>query len=188
MSTEKEKMLAGKLYTANDPQLTKERRLAREFTRLYNATAETEEGRRQELLGKHFGMTGDMKVIEPPFRCDYGYNINIGNNFYANFDCVFLDVCQIQIGDNCLLGPGVHIYTATHPLDSEERLAGKESGKPVIIGDNVWIGGRSIINPGVKVGNHAVIASGSIVVKDVPSHTLVGGNPAKVIKHLNAHQ
>lgn len=139
---------------------------------------------RQELLLELLGSTGNYFYIEPTFRCDYGYNIHIGENFYANFDCVMLDVCEIRIGDNCFLAPGVHIYTATHPLNAQERISGAEYGKPVTIGDNVWIGGRAVINPGVKIGNNSVIASGAVVTKDVQDNVVVGGNPAKIIKHI----
>lgn len=125
-----------------------------------------------------------MYILNPPFRCDYGYNIFVGENFYANFDCVILDVCEVKIGRDCMLAPGVHIYTATHPLDPFERSSGVEYGKPVTIGDHVWIGGRAIINPGVTIGNHSVVASGAVVTKDVPEGVVVGGNPARVIKHI----
>lgn len=145
---------------------------------------ETDEALRQELLLELLGSTGNYFYIEPTFRCDYGYNIHIGENFYANFDCVMLDVCEIRIGDNCFLAPGVHIYTATHPLNAQERISGAEYGKPVTIGDNVWIGGRAVINPGVKIGNNSVIASGAVVTKDVQDNVVVGGNPAKIIKHI----
>lgn len=118
------------------------------------------------------------------FHCDYGYNIHVGENFYANFNCVMLDVCPIRIGDNCMLAPGVHIYTATHPINPVERNSGKEFGKAVTIGDNVWIGGGAIINPGVTIGDNAVIASGSVVTKDVPANVVYGGNPAKFIKSV----
>lgn len=122
--------------------------------------------------------------IEPTFRCDYGYNIFLGNNFFANFDCVMLDVCPIRIGDNCMLAPGVHIYTATHPIDPVARNSGAELGKPVTIGNNVWIGGRAVINPGVTIGDNVVVASGAVVTKDVPDNVVVGGNPARIIKKL----
>lgn len=185
MKSEKEKMLSGQLYRATDPELLKEREHARRLTRLFNQTLETEHERRVSLLKELFGSTGENLYIEPPFYCDYGYNIHIGQNFFANFNCVFLDVCHIHIGDNCLIGPGVHIYTATHPIDPTERISGLEYGAPVSIGDHVWIGGGAIINPGVKIGNNVVIASGAVVTKDVPDHVVVGGNPAKVIKQLN---
>lgn len=185
MKTEKEKMLNGELYNGVDPELVKERTSARRLTRIFNQSIETDFNKRTELLKQLFGSTGEELYIEPTFRCDYGYNIHVGENFYANFDCVFLDVCEIRIGDNCFIAPGVHIYTATHPLHPIERTSGKEYGIPVKIGHNVWIGGRAVINPGVKIGNNVVIASGAIVTKDVPDNVVVGGNPAKIIKEIN---
>ncbi|OXM86005.1 sugar O-acetyltransferase [Paenibacillus rigui] len=182
--TEKEKMLAGELYLASDPQLTKDRENARKQTRLFNQTLETELDQRTELLKQLFGSTGENLYIEPTFRCDYGYNIHIGNHFYANFDCVILDVCEVRIGEYCFIGPGVHIYTATHPINPFERASGAEFGKPVTIGNNVWIGGRAVINPGVTIGDNVVIASGAVVTKDVPDNVIVGGNPARVIKTI----
>ena len=184
MKTEKAKMLNGELYNAADKELLKERLNARRLTRLYNQTIETDDNMRIELLKELFGSTGNNLYIEPTFRCDYGYNIHLGENFYANFDCVFLDVCEIRIGDNCIIAPGVHIYTATHPLDPTERISGVEYGKPVTICNNVWIGGRSVINPGVTIGNNVVIASGAVVTKDVPDNVVVGGIPAKIIKEI----
>jgi len=184
MRTEKEKMLAGELYLADDALLVEDRKKARKLTRLYNNTTETEGGKRRELLTELLGSTGKSFSIEPTFKCDYGYNIHIGENFYANYDCVFLDVCKIQIGDNCFLAPGVHIYTATHPLNPIERSSGAEFAKPVTIGNNVWIGGRSVINPGVTLGDNVVVASGAIVTKDVPNNVVVGGNPARIIKNI----
>src|SRR5699024_5481233 len=117
--------------------------------RLYNQTEETEGEKRLKLIKEMFGSTQENVFIEPDFRCDYGYNIHVGENFYANFGCVILDVCEVHIGNNCMLAPGVQIYTATHPLDPIERNSGLEFGKPVTMGDNVWIGGSSVINPGV---------------------------------------
>lgn len=184
MKSEKEKMISGELYQAGDEVLVKERLNARRLTRLYNQTLETEDSKRTELLKELFGSTGRNLYIEPTFRCDYGYNIHVGENFYANFDCVLLDVCEIRIGDNCFIAPGVHIYTATHPLNAQERISGAEFGKSVTIGHNAWIGGRAVINPGVKIGNNVVIASGAVVTKDVPDNVVVGGNPAKVIKQI----
>ncbi|HLR40560.1 MAG TPA: maltose acetyltransferase domain-containing protein [Virgibacillus sp.] len=184
MKTEKEKMLQSALYNPDNPELVKERENARRLTRLYNETMEMEHQKRAEILRELLGGTGEYIDIEPTFRCDYGSNIYVGENFYANFDCVMLDVCEIRIGANCMLAPGVHIYAATHPLHPVERNAGKEFGKPVTIGNNVWIGGRAVINPGVTVGDNAVIASGAVVTKDVPANVVVGGNPARVIREI----
>ena len=184
MKTEKEKMLQGELYDPTDRELMIEKQTARRLARFYNQTGEKEEKIRTELLKELLGQIGERFFIEPPFRCDYGYNIHLGENFYANFDCVILDVCPVTIGGNCLIGPGVHIYTATHPLKSSERLAGLEYGKPVTIGNNVWIGGRAVINPGVTIGNDVVVAAGSVVTKDVPDGVVVGGNPARVLQEM----
>lgn len=184
MNTEKEKMVSGEPYMAADPELVRDRENARKLTRLYNQTTESEGDERTALLNQLLGSTGLHVYIEPTFRCDYGYNISVGENFYANFDCVILDVCEVKIGRDCMLAPGVHIYTATHPLDPFERSSGVEYGKPVTIGDHVWIGGGAIINPGITIGNHSVVASGAVVTKDVPEGVVVGGNPAKVIKHI----
>ncbi|MGM0898207.1 MAG: sugar O-acetyltransferase [Bacillota bacterium] len=186
MHTEKDKMLAGALYRADDPLLVRERMNAKRLLRLFNTSMEMDSQERKRFMSQLLGSSGDHLYIEPNFRCDYGYNIHVGHQFFANFDCVFLDVCDIRIGDNCLVGPGVHIYTATHPLDVEQRRAGLECGKAVRIGDNVWIGGRAVINPGVTIGNNAVIASGSVVTKDVPANAVVGGNPAEIIKMIEA--
>lgn len=186
--TEKEKMLAGELYLSADPQLVRDRENARRLTRLYNQTTETDYSLRSELLKQLFGSTGESIYMEPTFKCDYGYNIHVGNNFYANFDCVILDVCEVRLGVNCFLAPGVHIYTATHPLDPVERASGAEFAKPVKIGDNVWIGGRAVINPGVTIGNNVVVASGAVVVKDVPDNVVVGGNPARILKSIEVKE
>jgi maltose O-acetyltransferase len=183
LNSEKQKMIAGELYKSGDALLISERRRARQLLHDYNHSSPDDEERRKqwlnELLGTHQGA-----YIEPTFRCDYGYNIHLGKNFYANFDCVILDVCEVHIGDNCMLAPGVHIYTATHPLDAQLRISGQELGKPVTIGNNVWIGGRAVINPGVTLGDNVVVASGAVVTKEVPSNCVVGGNPARIIKQL----
>ena len=184
MQTEKEKMLAGQMYDPADSLLVREREEARRKVRIYNQTLETEIEKREEILKDLLGSTEDNIKMEPNIRFDYGYNTYVGENFYANFDCTILDVCEVRIGDNCMLGPNVHIYTATHPIHPFERNSGREYGKPVKIGNNVWIGGGSIINPGVTIGNNVVIASGSVVTKDVPDNVIVGGNPAKIIKQI----
>lgn len=185
MKTEKEKMLAGENYNPSDPELVAGRTHAREKIHDFNHSPVADLDKRTSTIRELFGETGDQFFIEPSFRCDYGSNIYVGENFYANFDCVLLDVCDIRIGDNCFIAPGVHIYTATHPIDPHERNSGIESGKPVTIGHNVWIGGRAIINPGVTIGDNVVIGSGAVVTKDIPDNVVVGGNPAKVIKWVN---
>ncbi len=176
-------MVAGEPYDPDDPELVAARERARRLTAAYNDTAPDEPDRRRDLLDDLLGDVGDGVAVEPPFRCDYGDNIVAGDDLFANFDCVVLDVAPVEFGDHCQLGPGVHVYTATHPLDADERR-GKEFGEPVTVGDDVWIGGRAVLNPGVTVGDRAVIASGAVVTDDVPSDTVVGGNPARVIREL----
>lgn len=182
--TEKEKMIKGDAYIASDPELVKDRQKARILTRLYNQTIETDDYTKNEILRKLLGSTGENVYIEPSFKCDYGYNIHLGENFYANFDCIMLDVCEIKIGKNAMLAPNVQIYTAYHPIDPKLRISGIEYGSPVTIGDNVWIGGGAIINPGVTIGDNVVIGSGSVVTKDIPSNCVAVGNPCKVIKNI----
>ena len=182
---EKEKMIKGEMYFSADELLVKERHRDRRLTRAFNNKTEDELDKRSEILKELLGKTGENIYIEPNFRCDYGYNIYVGENFYANFDCLLLDVCPITIGNNSMLAPGVHIYTATHPLNPIERNSGYEYGKPVNIGDNVWIGGRAVICPGVTIGNNVVVAAGSVVTKNVPDNVVVGGNPAKIIKEIS---
>ncbi|KYG31776.1 sugar O-acetyltransferase [Alkalihalobacillus trypoxylicola] len=185
MRTEKEKMIAGEMYDPADSELVKDRVKARRMVRLYNQTLETEEEMRKSMLKELLGSTGEHVYMEPNIRFDYGYNTHVGENFFANFDCTILDVCEVRFGDHCLLAPGVQIYTATHPIDPIERNSGKEYAKPIVFGNNVWIGGSAIINPGVTVGDNVVIASGAVVTKDVPDNVVVGGNPARIIKELN---
>lgn len=184
MPNEKEKMLAGEPYDPFDPELVADRERANELTRRYNRTTDEESETRERLLGELFGSVDESASVEPPFRCDYGYNVHVGENLFANFECVVLDVRRVEIGRDCMVGPGVHIYTATHPLNAEERTSGVEYGEPVTIGDSVWIGGRAVINPGVRVGDGAVIASGAVVTEDVPAGVLVGGNPTEVVREL----
>lgn len=181
---EKALMLAGEMYDAMDPQLVAERLRARGLTRRYNATSETETATRTSILHELFGSIGGPIFVEPPFRVDYGSNITVGPGFYSNFDCVVLDVCAVTIGKNCAMAPGVHIYTATHPVDAVERNSGRELGRPVTIGDNCWLGGRCVINPGVTIGDNVVVGSGAVVTRDVPSDCVVAGNPARIIRRL----
>jgi maltose O-acetyltransferase len=183
--SEKRKMLAGELYDASDPELVAERAAAAELTRAYNATGPTEVDRRAALLRDLFGSVGEAVTVEPPVRCDYGFNVAVGDDFYANYGCVLLDVRRIAFGDRCLVAPGVHVYTATHPLDAATRAEGLEYGEPVTVGDDVWIGGRAVLNPGVTVGDRSVVASGAVVTSDVPDDVVVRGNPATVVRELD---
>lgn len=185
MKTEKEKMIAGEIYDPADPILLKDREEARRKVRIYNQSLESEEEKRTELLKELLGSTGESLYMEPNIRFDYGYNTYVGENFYANFDCTILDVSEVRIGDNCMLGPSVQIYTATHPLHPTERNSGIEYAKPITIGNNVWIGGSAVICPGVTIGNNVVVAAGAVVTKNVPDSVVVGGNPAKVIKKID---
>jgi maltose O-acetyltransferase len=180
--TEKQKMLAGQLYLASDQELVNERKYSRHFASLYNAT--TEAVQRQEILSQWFGKIGSQAEIEPPFFCDYGINISVGDKFYANFGCVILDCNLVEIGNNVMLAPYVQIYTAHHPTDPKLRLEGQELASPIKIGNNVWIGGGAIICPGVTIGDNTTIGAGSVVVKDLPSHAIAVGNPCKVIREV----
>ncbi|WP_102398679.1 sugar O-acetyltransferase [Haloimpatiens massiliensis] len=183
MKSEKEKMLAGDLYNAGDEQLVKERDYARSLTFEFNHTKPSEKEIRQEIIKKLINTKG-LFHIEAPFNCDYGYNIKVGENFFANFGCTILDVNRVEIGDNVLLAPNVQIYTAAHPVDPIERLNGKECAKPIVIGNNVWVGGGTIICPGVKIGDNVTIGAGSVVTKDIPDNVIAVGNPCKVIKSI----
>ncbi|WP_443944786.1 sugar O-acetyltransferase [Pedobacter sp. AW1-32] len=182
--TEKQKMLAGKAYQAGDAELSKERLKAREIVFEFNNLAPKFIKQRKELLKKLFGKTQTMFYVEPPFRCDYGYNIEIGNHFYANFNLVVLDCAKVSIGNNVFIGPNVAIYTAGHPLHAHLRDQEVEWAQPITIGDSVWIGGNAVINPGVKIGCNVVIGSGSIVTKDIPDGVFAAGNPCKVIRQI----
>ena len=183
MKSEKEKMLAGEFYYAGDEELVKERDNARNLIFEFNNTRPSEKEKRQDIL-KQLIVAKDSLYIEAPFYCDYGYNIEVGENFYANFGCTVLDVNKIKIGDNVLLAPNVQIYTATHPTDPIERLTGKEFAKPITIGNNVWVGGGTIICPGVKIGDNVTIGAGSVVTKDIPGNVIAAGNPCKIIKEI----
>lgn len=182
IKSEREKMIDGELYFAADPELVAARNHAREQMKLINN--EQDSYVRRQLLEETFGSTGTGSHIEPTIQFDYGFNIHVGKNFYANFNNVFLDVCPITIGDNCMCAPNVQLYTATHPLHPVKRNSGLEYGKPITIGDNVWLGGSSVVIPGVTLGNNVVVAAGSVVTKSFPDNCVIGGNPAKVLKMI----
>jgi maltose O-acetyltransferase len=182
--TEKEKMLGGKAYQAGDAVLSKERLKAREITFEFNNLAPKFIKQRKALIKRLFGKTEKMFYIEPPFRCDYGYNIEIGDNFYANFNLVILDCAKVSIGNSVFIAPNVSIYTAGHPIHSHLRDQEFEWAQEITIGDSVWIGGNVVINPGVKIGSNVVIGSGSIVTRDIPDHVFAAGNPCRVIRQL----
>ena len=178
--TEKEKMIAGELYFANDPELVSDRMFARSQSQIINQAESAE--LRSQLLKETFGRTGKKIYMEPVINFGYGYNIFVGENFYANFNCTFLDVSTIEIGDNCMFAPNVQLYTATHPLHPVKRNSGLEYAKPIKIGDNVWLGGGVIVTPGVTLGNNVVVGAGSVVTKSFPDNVVIAGNPARIIK------
>ncbi|GAA4314320.1 sugar O-acetyltransferase [Pontixanthobacter gangjinensis] len=185
MATEKEKMLAQKPYIASDPELAAERILAQKTCFQINSTSPELTEERNQLLSSLFGSTKNTFYIEPPFHCDYGYNISIGENFYANYNCVILDCAEVIIGDNVMLAPNVSIFTAGHPIDAEKRNQGWEYAIPVSIGNNVWIGGNTVINPGISIGDNTIIGSGSVLTKDIPAGVIAAGNPCKVIRQVS---
>ena len=184
MPTEKEKMLAGELYDAMDPDLVAARQRARDLCQALNATHESEKEARLTILRELFASGGDTVWMQPPFYCDYGSNIELGTRVFFNFNCVVLDVCRVRIGDYTLFGPAVQIYTATHPMNAELRRT-RELAKPVEIGSDVWVGGGAIILPGVRIGNGAVIGAGSVVTRDIPERVFAAGNPCRVIREIS---
>jgi maltose O-acetyltransferase len=181
--TEKEKMLNGVDYIANDATLIKEREYAKSLCMEFNNTINKDD--RSNIIKKLFNKVGDNIWMEPTFFCDYGYNISVGDNFYANHNLVMLDVCKITIGNNVFIGPNVGIYTAGHPIDVTTRNSGLESGRGITIGDNVWLGGNVVILPGVTIGSDTVIGAGSVVTRDIPSNVVAVGNPCHVLKDIN---
>jgi maltose O-acetyltransferase len=185
MKTEKEKMIGGQLYDPNDMQLTAERLRARALLKRFNCAGEYDRHECAAILGDLFGTETDVH-IEPPFFCDYGTNIALGEKVFMNFNCVILDVAPVRIGDFVLFGPAVQIYTALHPLDAAERRRGLESGKPIVIGDDVWIGGGAVVCPGVHIGARSVIGAGSVVTRDIPEDVFAAGNPCQVIRPLSS--
>jgi len=184
MVTEKEKMLAGEMYDAADPQLTAERRRARDLCKSLNESHDSEQELRERIIRKLFGSAGDAIWIEPPFYCDYGSNIMLGSRVFFNFNCVILDPAPVIIGSNVLFGPAVQICTATHPMRASERRTLREFARPIEIGSDVWVGAGAIICPGVWIGSRSVIGAGSVVIRDIPADVLGSGNPCRVIRQL----
>jgi len=183
MTSEKQKMLAGELYDALDPELVQARERARDLCQDLNATRESAQETRRRILTDLFGTGGESVWMQPPFYCDYGSNIHLGERVYFNFNCVVLDVCEVRIGDSTFFGPAVQIYTATHPMNAALRRT-QEFGKPITIGSDVWVGGGAIICPGVTIGSGTVIGAGSVVTRDVPNNVLAAGNPCRVIRDI----
>lgn len=177
-------MLSGKMYNPADAELMKARRKARSLFKKFNDCSPDDVEEKKRILKKLMPQQGAGLWVEPPFFCDYGINIELGNKVYFNYNCIILDVCRVTIGDNCMFAPGVHIYAATHPVKAAERNSGLEIGRPVTIGNDVWVGGNTTILPGVIIGDRAVIGAGSVVTKDVPADSVVVGNPARVIKKI----
>lgn len=181
MLSEKQKMLAGSDYLASDAELTRERTLAHTTCHGFNATPGCN-SEKLKILAQSFGSCGTDCYIEPPFFFDYGYNLFLGQNVYLNFNCIILDCSVVTIGDFVKFGPNVQVYTAGHSLDNAKRLQGFEFAKPITIGSNVWVGGGSIILPGVDIGKNAVIGAGSLVSKSIPANVVAFGNPCKVVR------
>ncbi len=183
MSTEKSKMLAGEPYNALDAALVQARERASDLCRAFNATGAREQETRRHLLRQLFASGGDSVWMQPPFFCDYGSNIYLGERVYFNFNCIVLDVCEVAIGDYTFFGPAVQIYTASHPMSARLRRT-QEFGRPIRIGCDVWVGGGAIICPGVTIGSKTVIGAGSVVTKDVPAEVFAAGNPCRVIREI----
>lgn len=182
--TEKERMLSGKPYLAFEKELLDDRQRAKGLVYEINTLHPFKLDERRILLKELFGKTGENFFVEPPFRCDYGYNIEVGENFYSNYNCTILDCAKVTIGKNVLFAPNVSLFTAGHPIDATLRSQEYEYAFPITIGDDVWVGGNTVINPGVTIGSNVVIGSGSVVTKDIPSNCIAVGSPCRVIRDI----
>lgn len=183
MKTDRQKMLAGELYDPMDPELVAARQSARDLCQALNTSREAEQDERRRILVELFGAGGDSVWMQPPFFCDYGSNIELGERVFFNFNCVVLDVCPVRIGSFTLFGPAVQILTPMHPLNAELRRR-EEFGKPVEIGSDVWVGAGALILPGVRIGSRAVIGAGSVVTRDIPERVFAAGNPCRVVRAI----
>lgn len=181
---QKDRMLSGELYKVEGETLYNAHKKSKRLLDAFNATHFEEKERRLEIIRDLFERFGERGFITPPFHCDYGMNISIGDDFYANYDCIFLDVNRITIGDRVLFGPRVSLLTAGHPIDKGVRSAWLEYGLPITIGDDVWFGGNVTVNPGVTIGSDVVIGSGSVITKDIPGGVIAAGNPCRVIRKI----
>lgn len=184
MTGQKAKMLAGELYFAYDEELNPARDRAEALMQRFNTLPAGARVEARAVLSELFGAIGPGTYVRPTLRCDYGFNIFIGARSFLNFDCILLDCNRIDIGDDVQIAPGVHIYTATHPLDATLRKSGAEQALPVKIGDGVWLGGGCIVCPGVTIGENTVVAAGSVVTRDMPAGVLAAGSPCRVIREL----
>ena len=182
MGSEKDKMLAGELYRASDPELVAERRRCRSLLQAFNA--EPDEERLMSILRELLGRLGSRSFIQPPFACDYGTNVSLGDGVFINFNAVILDCAPVTIGDGAMFGPGVQLLAADHPRDPETRRDLLELARPISIGSNVWLGAAAIVLPGVSVGDDSIIGTGSVVTRDIPSGVLAVGNPCRVVRGL----
>jgi maltose O-acetyltransferase len=186
VKTEKEKMLSGELYDPLDKELSDERTRTRLLIKELNDTREDAVEERTRILKELIPHAGAGLWLQPPFYCDYGTNMVVGEKVFFNFNCVVLDVMQVTIGSRTLFGPNVQIYTATHPMNYKERASGVEFAKPIVIGEDVWVGGSVVICPGVTIGDRAVIGAGSVVTKDIPADVFAAGNPCRIIRQLES--
>lgn len=184
MPTEKQKMVAGQLYDASDPELVADRLAARRLLKKLNDSGPDDAALRREVTRQLLGRAGEGVWLEPPFYCDYGYNISLGDRAYFNFGATILDVAPVKVGAGFMAGPHVQLLTATHPVAWQDRLKGPELARPITIGEGVWLGGGVIVCPGVTIGDHAVVGAGSVVTRDIPPEVVAAGNPCKVLRPL----
>lgn len=188
MRTEKEKMIAGEMYDPLDKVLVEDRIRTRLLLKALNETSEDDLEARSRIMGDLLPQASRDLWLQPPFYCDYGYNMKVGERVFFNFNCIVLDVAPVTIGSRTMFAPNVQVYTATHPIDHIERSSGREYAKPIVIGEDVWIGGGTVICPGVSIGDRSVIGAGSVVTKDIPADVVAAGNPCRVIRKIRPEE